>query len=110
MPIAAAYAFAHYFTPVIFEGQSIVSAGADPFGLGWNLGGGRDYKIDFFLGAIPVWYLQVATIVAGHVAGVILAHDRALSDWRGLGAVRSQYAMLTLMVLLTGLGLFILAG
>ncbi|MGI8514284.1 MAG: hypothetical protein ACR2NT_03935 [Acidimicrobiia bacterium] len=41
---------------------------------------------------------------------MILAHDRALSDWRGLGAVRSQYAMLTLMVLLTGLGLFILAG
>ncbi|MGI8518545.1 MAG: hypothetical protein ACR2ME_09440 [Acidimicrobiia bacterium] len=110
VPIAAAYAFAHYFTLVIFEGQSIVSAGADPFGLGWNLGGGRDYKIDFFLGAIPVWYLQVATIVAGHVAGVILAHDRALSDWRGLGAVRSQYAMLMLMVLLTGLGLFILAG
>lgn len=60
VPIAAAYAFAHYFTLVIFEGQSIVSAGADPFGLGWNLGGGRDYKIDFFLGAIPVWYLQVA--------------------------------------------------
>jgi hypothetical protein len=33
-----------------------------------------------------------------------------LFDWKGVGAVRSQYAMLTLMVLLTGLGLFILAG
>jgi hypothetical protein len=41
---------------------------------------------------------------------VILAHDRALADWKGVGAVRSQYAMLTLMVLLTGLGLLILAG
>ena len=110
VPIAAAYALAHYFTLVIFEGQSIISASADPFGLGWNLGGGRDYKIDFFLSAIPVWYIQLATIVAGHVAGVILAHDRAIHDWRGLGAVRSQYAMLTLMVMLTGLGLFILAG
>jgi hypothetical protein len=78
--------------------------------LGWNLGGGRNYKINFFLGAIPVWYVQVAAIVSGHVAGVVLAHDRALADWKGLGAVRSQYALLTLMVLLTGLGLLILAG
>jgi hypothetical protein len=41
---------------------------------------------------------------------VVLAHHRALADFRGTGAVRSQYAMLVLMVLLTGLGLFILAG
>jgi hypothetical protein len=110
VPIAFAYSFAHYFTLVIFEGQSIISAAADPFGLGWNLFGGRDYKIDFFLGAIPVWYIQLATIIGGHIAGVVLAHDRALADFRGIGAVRSQYAMLVLMVLLTGLGLFILAG
>ncbi|HEY3427617.1 MAG TPA: hypothetical protein VGK83_03005 [Acidimicrobiia bacterium] len=110
VPIAFAYSFAHYFTLVIFEGQSIISATADPFGLGWDLFGARDYKIDFFLGAIPVWYIQLATIIAGHIAGVVLAHDRALADFKGIGAVRSQYAMLVLMVLLTGLGLFILAG
>jgi hypothetical protein len=110
VPIAFAYSFAHYFTLVIFEGQSIVSAAADPFGLGWDLFGARDYKIDFFLGAIPVWYIQLATIIAGHIAGVVLAHDRALGDFKGIGAVRSQYAMLVLMVLLTVLGLFILAG
>jgi hypothetical protein len=52
----------------------------------------------------------LGTIVIGHVAGVVLAHDRALADFKGLGAVRSQYAMLLLMVLLTSLGLFILAG
>ncbi|MGQ0849957.1 MAG: hypothetical protein ACT4OP_12775 [Actinomycetota bacterium] len=110
VPIAFAYSFAHYFTLIIFEGQSIISAAADPFGLGWDLFGARDYKIDFFLGPIPVWYIQLATIIAGHVAGVVLAHDRALADFKGVGAVRSQYAMLVLMVLLTGLGLFILAG
>jgi hypothetical protein len=110
VPIALAYAFAHYFTLVIFEGQSIISAVSDPFGLGWDMFGTRTYKINFFLGALPVWYIQVATIVIGHVAAVVLAHDRALVDFRGAGAVRSQYAMLVLMVLLTGLGLFILAG
>jgi hypothetical protein len=110
VPIAFAYAFAHYFTLVIFEGQSIISAASDPFGLGWDLFGTRAYKVDFFLGALPIWYIQVGAIVAGHVAGVVLAHDRALVDFKGAGAVRSQYAMLLLMVLLTSLGLFILAG
>lgn len=110
VPIAFAYAFAHYFTLVIFEGQSIISAASDPFGLGWDLFGTRDYKIDFFLGALPTWYIQVGAIILGHVAAVVLAHDRALADFKGAGAVRSQYAMLLLMVLLTSLGLFILAG
>ena len=110
MPIAFAYAFAHYFTLIIFEGQSLVSAASDPFGLGWDLFGTRSYKIDFFMGTLPIWYIQVSAIVLGHVAGVVLAHDRALVDFKGPGAVRSQYAMLLLMVLLTTLGLFILAG
>jgi hypothetical protein len=110
VPIAFAYAFAHYFTLIIFEGQSIISAASDPFGLGWDLFGTRAYKIDFFLGALATWYIQVGAIVLGHVAGVVLAHDRALVDFKGAGAVRSQYAMLLLMVLLTTLGLFILAG
>ena len=110
VPIAFAYAFAHYFTLIIFEGQSIISAASDPFGLGWDLFRTRAYKVDFFLGALPIWYIQVGAIVLGHVAGVVLAHDRALVDFKGAGAVRSQYAMLLLMVLLTSLGLFILAG
>ena len=110
VPIAFAYAFAHYFTLIIFEGQSLVSAASDPFSLGWDLFGTRSYKINFFLGALPVWYIQVVAIVLGHVAGVVLAHDRALVDFKGARAMRSQYAMLLLMVLLTTLGLFILAG
>ena len=110
VPIALAYAFAHYFTLILFEGQQIISNASDPFGLGWDLLGTRDYKINFFLGPTTVWYIQVGAIVAGHVAGVVLAHDRALADYPGGGAVRSQYPMLALMVLLTMLGLFILAG
>ncbi len=54
--------------------------------------------------------MQVGVIVLGHVAGVVLAHDRALADFPPATAVRTQYAMLALMVLLTGLGLVILAG
>ena len=110
VPIALAYAVAHYLTLIIFEGQQLIAAVSDPFGLGWNLFGTADRTIDFFITASePVWYAQVAVIVVGHVLGVVLAHDRALGDF-GTEAVRSQYAMLLLMVALTTLGLLILAG
>jgi hypothetical protein len=110
VPIALAYAVAHYMTLIIFEGQQLVAAISDPFALGWDLFGTAERKVDFFItSAEPVWYTQVAVIVAGHVLGVTLAHDRALHDF-GAEAVRSQYAMLLLMVALTTLGLLILAG
>ena len=110
VPIALAYALAHYMTLILFEGQQLIAAVSDPFALGWDLFGTADRKVDFFITAAePVWYAQVAVIVTGHVLGVILAHDRALGDF-GTEAVRSQYAMLLLMVALTTLGLLILAG
>jgi hypothetical protein len=110
VPIALAYALAHYMTLILFEGQQLIAAISDPFALGWDLFGTADRKLDFFITAVePVWYAQVAVIVTGHVLGVILAHDRALGDF-GTEAVRSQYAMLVLMVALTTLGLLILAG
>jgi hypothetical protein len=110
VPIALAYALAHYLTLILFEGQQIIAAVSDPFGLGWDLFGTAGRRIDFFVTAAePIWYAQVAIIVGGHLLGVILAHDRALTDF-GRGAVRSQYAMLLLMVALTTLGLLILAG
>lgn len=110
VPIGMAYAFAHYFTLVIFEGQGLISAVSDPFALGWDLFGSAGRKIDFFIRRPePIWYVQLTSIVLGHVAAVVLAHDRALVDL-GERAVRSQYAMLILMVVLTGLGLTILAG
>jgi hypothetical protein len=110
VPIAFAYAFAHYFTLVIFEGQQVIAALSDPFGLGWDLFGTAERRIVFFITTTtPVWYVQVASIVVGHVLGVVLAHDRALADF-GPDAIRSQYAMLILMIALTSLGLLVLAG
>ena len=110
VPIALAYAVAHYVTLVLFEGQLLLFTLSDPFGRGWNLLGTADWSVNFFLSPEVVWYLQVIAIVAGHIAGVVLAHDRALADFGGEVAVRTQYAMLALMVALTSLGLFILAG
>jgi len=110
VPIALAYAVAHYLTLILFEGQQLIAAVSDPFALGWNLFGTAERSVDFFITASePIWYVQVGVIVTGHVLGVVLAHDRALADF-GREAVRSQYAMLLLMVALTTLGLLILSA
>jgi hypothetical protein len=110
VPIALAYAFAHYFTLVLFEGQLLLSTASDPFGQGWDLFGTADRAINYWMSPRVVWYIQVVAIVAGHVTGVVLAHDRALAEFPPVRAVRSQYAMLVLMVALTALGLTILAA
>ena len=110
VPIGLAYAVSHYFTLIIFEGQQIVAAISDPFGLGWDLFGTAAHRVNFFIRTSnPIWLAQVAFIVGGHLVGVVLAHDRSLRDF-GRGAVRSQYAMLVLMIALTSLGLLILSG
>lgn len=111
IPIALAYAVAHYATLIAFEGQLLFAAISDPLGLGWDLFGTADWTIDYtWLSPTAVWYVQVGAIVVGHIAGVVLAHDRALALFPGDRAVRTQYAMLTLMVGLTALGLTILAA
>lgn len=57
-----------------------------------------------------VWYVQVGALVAGHVAGLAVAHDRAIAAFTERGpALRSQYAMLGLMVLYTVGGLWLLS-
>ncbi len=110
VPIALAYAFAHYFTLILFEGQLILSTVSDPFGQGWNLFGTADRAISYWMSPIAVWWVQVTAIVGGHVSGVVLAHDRALAEFPPVRALRSQYAMLVLMVGLTTLGLTILSA
>ena len=57
-----------------------------------------------------VWYVQVGALVAGHVAGLAVAHDRAIDVFEDRrDALRSQYAMLALMILYTVGGLWVLS-
>ena len=80
VPIAAVYVAAHYLTFLIFEGQAIRYTASDPFGQGWDLFGWADAGINYgVLSQNDAWYLQVGLVVAGHVAALVLAHDRALA-------------------------------
>jgi hypothetical protein len=111
IPIAFAYVAAHYFSLLVLEGQTTIALISDPFGLGWNLFGTIDYSPNLaLLSPNAIWYFQVAVIVFGHVGGVALAHDRALVAFPKKVAVRTQYALLGVMVLFTMSGLLILSG
>jgi hypothetical protein len=84
---------------------------SDPFGKGWDLFGTAGFHPNIaILGPNTVWYVQVAALVLGHVAGLAVAHDRAVTIFRDRhDALRSQYAMLALMVLYTVGGLWLLS-
>jgi hypothetical protein len=112
VPIALAYVAAHYFTLLLFQGQAIFYLASDPLGRGSDIFGTADSQIDYTLiGADATWYWQVGFVVAGHVAALILAHDRALALYDDAKlAVRSQYWMLAVMVGFTSLALWLLSS
>jgi hypothetical protein len=111
-PIGFAYVVAHYFSLLIWQGQAIGYLASDPLGNGANLFGTSSYHIDYgILSFAAIWYVQVAALVTGHVGGLTLAHDRAISMYRNAQeAVRSQYWMLTVMVAFTSFGLWLLSA
>jgi hypothetical protein len=110
VPIAAVYALAHYVSYLFEEGAAIKYLASDPFGQGWDLFGTAGAAINYgLLGDHFTWYLQVGLVVAGHVAALTLAHDRALATYgQATQAVRSQYWMLSIMVGFTMLALWLL--
>jgi hypothetical protein len=111
VPIMLAYVVAHYFSFLVLEGQLGLLRLSDPFGLGWDLFGTSDWVVNLaFVSPTTIWYVQVAAIVIGHVAGVILAHDRAIAIFDRDDAIRTQYALLAVMVAFTATGLLILSG
>jgi hypothetical protein len=113
IPIAFAYLAAHYFSLFVYQEQAqFTYLLSDPLGTGTtDLFGTAAYGIDYgLINSEMVWYVQVGTLLAGHVAGLVLAHDRAIVYWGDYRkAARSQYWMLAVMVAFTCFGLFLLS-
>ena len=111
IPIAAAYVFAHYFTLLVNDGQTLAPLLSNPFGLGDDFLGTAGWGADpGWISANAVWYVQVGALLAGHVTGLVLAHDRALELYPdGQAASRSQYWMLAVMIGFTTLALWLLS-
>jgi hypothetical protein len=112
VPIAFAYLLAHYFSLLAYQGQATAFLISDPLGRGSNLFGTATARIDYnVITATGIWYVQVGALVCGHVAGLVLAHDRAVAVYRrAREATRSQYWMLLVMIVFTTLGLWLLSA
>lgn len=109
VPIALVYHATHYATILIAEFPRLWPLAADPFGLGWqlfqaNLAPPKPLNMGL------IWHSQVALVLAGHVAGVYLAHRTALRVFAGAPrGIVSQLPMLVLMVAYTCVGLWVLS-
>lgn len=112
VPIALAYAVAHYASLLIYQGQALGFLVSDPLGDGSDLLGTANWTIDYgVISATGIWYLQVAVIVLGHISALVLAHDRAVALYRdGRAALRSQLWMLAVMVAFTCLALWLISA
>jgi hypothetical protein len=112
VPISLAYVVAHYFSLLAYQGQAMDYLVSDPLGRGANYFGTASAGIDYsWITVTGIWYVQVGALVLGHVAGLALAHDRALATYdEPRAATRSQYWMLAVMVAFTSLGLWLLSA
>ncbi|KUI28715.1 hypothetical protein AU196_13290 [Mycobacterium sp. IS-1742] len=112
IPIVLGYVFAHYLTYLVERGQQTVILLADPLQRGWNVFGLADAEVSYLLSMHPsvLATLKVAFVVAGHMAGVVAAHDRALKLLPSAHQLTGQLAMMLVMVGYTFTGLYLLFG
>jgi hypothetical protein len=116
LPIVAAYHFAHYLTSLLVDGQYLLAALSDPFGLGADLLGLGDFQVTAgFLATRDsvrfIWLAQAGAVVAGHVLAILVSHGVALDMFReSRRAVISQIPVSLFMVLYTFFGLWLLAS
>ncbi len=111
VPIALVYHAAHYYTLLQTQGVKIIALASDPFGWNWNLFGTADWlQRTIIPDTAIVWRVQLALIVGGHIAGVVLAHRQALQLYpTARKATLSQLPFLVLMAGFTVFGLWILS-
>jgi hypothetical protein len=111
VPIGLAYVLAHYLAFLAQQGQDLIYLLSDPLGNGSDLFGTASFEPNTsVLSGNAFWYIQVVALLAGHVAGLVLAHDRALLVYpEHRAAERSQRWMLVVMVGFTCAGLWLLS-
>ena len=109
VPVAVGYAIAHYIGMAVYEGQQLVIQFSDPLDQGWNLFGTADEYVNYrVIGPTAMATIQALGIVGGHLAGVMVGHDRALATLRKKDDVSGQVPLVVLLASLTAIALVLL--
>ena len=110
VPIALGYTVAHYFSLLVLDGgQNFLRLLSNPFDRGSNWFGTADWAVNFFLVSTDVIaWVQFSAIVVGHIAAVLVAHDRAVETGNASEATWAQRPMLLVMVFYSVVGLWLL--
>jgi hypothetical protein len=111
IPIAFVYMLAHSWTALLTVIPVVPFLLTDPFGIGWNLLSLPRISVEPApLDMGQVWHMEVALILAGHVASVYLAHRVALLAFATRRqAWISELPLLLLMMGYTFIGLTVLS-
>lgn len=110
VPVAVGYTLAHNFPLTVLIVPYLAAMVSDPLAMGWDLFGTADYRPGLLVGVRTVWFTAIALVILGHVGGVWLGHRIAQGLFSDASTVaRSQAPLAVLMVMLTGLALWLLA-
>ena len=109
-PIIVGYVFAHYLSYLVEKGQATFKLLLDPFGLGWDPLGLSKSGVVYILSTHPtvLAVIKVGCVLAGHVLGVMAAHDRSLALLPKRNQLTGQMGLLFTMVFYTCGGLYLL--
>lgn len=110
VPIVVGYVFAHYLSYLVEVGQLTLIQLSDPFTNGSNLLGTGNLEVSYWLSYHPTLLanIKVIAVVAGHVLGVIAAHDRAIRILPQRHQLTGQLPLLAAMIAFTVGGLYLL--
>ena len=110
VPIVVGYVIAHYLSYLVEVGQLTLIQLSDPFSNGSNLLGTGNLDVNYWLSYHPTLLanIKVLAVVAGHVLGVIAAHDRAIRILPRRHQLTGQLPLLVAMIAFTVGGLYLL--
>jgi hypothetical protein len=110
IPIIVGYIVAHYLSYFVEIGTQTLIQASDPLSNGSNLFGTGGWAVPYWLSYHPTLLAdsKVVAVVAGHVVGVIAAHERAIKILPKKHQLTGQIPLLLAMIAFTVGGLYLL--